>query len=203
MVQSPNVLASAAGGLLKAVRAKPRMSGPESFAAGDEQGGDQQVNDQNKPSNLETGRGGIGGGIGGGSGDATVCRPDKPDGDPGPISLVWRSFKDADKKAFAWLFGALTTVVGTAVGATWKLSTTANKIVFRSELETQLGELSTKLETKLDTKLDKLETKLDTKLDKLALQLQNRLLLLVITGVLFVRKPDVPNVRTIGSAAEQ
>ena len=188
MVQSPNVLASAAGGLLKAVRAKPRMSGPESFAAGDEQGGDQQVNDQNKPSNLETGRGGIGGG----SGDATVCRPDKPDGDPGPISLVWRSFKDADKKAFAWLFGALTTVVGTAVGATWKLSTTANKIVFRSELETQLGELSTKLETKLDTKLD-----------KLALQLQNRLLLLVITGVLFVRKPDVPNVRTIGSAAEQ
>ena len=107
------------------------MSGPENFAAGDEQGGDQQVNDQNKPSNLETGRGGIGGG----SGDATVRRPDKPDGDPGSISLVWRSFKDADKTALAWLIGALTTtVVGTAVGATWQLSTPANTIVFRSEL---------------------------------------------------------------------
>ena len=79
-------------------------------------------------------------------------------------------------------------IVGLIGAVTWNLYNYTVKLVIRSELENSLDEL----DTKLDKKLDELDTRRDKKLAKLhieqqALQMQNRLLLLVIAGLLRYR----------------
>ena len=98
-----------------------------------------------------------------GSDMASVDRPEKPGGDPGPgpMLLLWRDFTgcfDGLPPSFKAtvllaLFTSPVTIPTAAVVSSWKLSKYTDTLVTKTYLDTKLDNLACKLETKLDKKL--------------------------------------------------
>ena len=134
----------------------------------------------------DPGPGASAGAGGGGSDIASVDRPEKPGGDPGPgpILLLWRDFRDC----FDGLHEAFKTTVLLAL-ATSPVTIPTAAVVSSWKLSKYTDTLVTK--TYLDTKLDDLETKLDKKLDKklLPFYILGSYVGIVITGLAFASAP--------------